>query len=79
VPTSPVEQAQTEHISAKGGNPFMSLTIPEASKKLIQACGRLLRNEQDFGEVVLLDRRVVSKRYGQQLLDSLPPFYRVIE
>jgi ATP-dependent DNA helicase DinG len=38
-----------------------------------------LRNEQDFGEVVLLDRRVVSKRYGQQLLDSLPPFYRVIE
>ncbi len=79
VPTSPVEQAQAEYISAKGGNPFMTLSVPETSKKLVQACGRLLRNEQDEGVITLLDKRVVSKRYGKQLLDSLPPFSRIFE
>ena len=79
VPTSPVEEAHAEHITAKGGNPFMSLAVPETSKKLIQAAGRLLRNEKDTGTITLLDRRVVSKRYGKDLLNSLPPFKRVIE
>jgi len=79
VPTSPVEQAQAEYVSAKGGNPFMSLSVPETSKKLVQACGRLLRNEQDEGVITLMDKRVVTKRYGKQLLDSLPPFERVFE
>ena len=79
VPTSPVEQAQSEYITAKGGNPFMTLSVPETSKKLVQACGRLLRNEMDEGVITLMDKRVVTKRYGKQLLDSLPPFERVIE
>ncbi|WP_440877267.1 ATP-dependent DNA helicase DinG [Thalassotalea sp. PLHSN55] len=79
VPTSPVEEAHAEHISAKGGNPFMSLSVPETSKKLIQATGRLLRNEADTGTITLLDRRVVTKRYGKDLLNSLPPYQRIIE
>ena len=79
VPTSPVEQAQAEYITAKGGNPFMTLSVPDTSKKLVQACGRLLRNEKDEGVITLLDKRVVTKRYGKQLLDSLPPFNRVFE
>ncbi len=79
VPTSPVEQAQAEYITVKGGNPFMNLSVPETSKKLVQACGRLLRNEKDIGVIVLLDKRVATKRYGKQLLDSLPPFKRVYE
>jgi ATP-dependent DNA helicase DinG len=79
VPTSPVEQAQAEYVSAKGGNPFMSLSVPDTSKKLVQACGRLLRNELDEGVITLMDKRVITKRYGKQLLDSLPPFERVIE
>lgn len=79
VPTSPVEQAQAEYITSKGGNPFMSLSVPDTSKKLIQACGRLLRNEADTGTITLLDKRIITKRYGNQLLDSLPPFKRVIE
>jgi len=79
VPTSPVEQAQAEYISAKGGNPFMSLSVPDTSKKLVQACGRLLRNEMDEGVITLMDKRVVTKRYGKQILDSLPPFARVFE
>ncbi len=79
VPTSPVEQAHAEYIELKGGNPFMQIAVPEASKKLIQSVGRLLRTEEDSGKVVILDRRVVSKRYGKLLLDSLPPFKRIIE
>ncbi|QLE85001.1 ATP-dependent DNA helicase DinG [Shewanella sp. Scap07] len=79
VPTSPVEQAHAEYIKIKGGNPFLQLTIPDASRKLIQSCGRLLRKEQDYGRITILDRRLVTKRYGKSLLDGLPPFRRVIE
>ncbi|USD64360.1 ATP-dependent DNA helicase DinG [Vibrio sp. SCSIO 43136] len=79
VPTSPVEEAHAEYIESRGGNPFLQITVPEASKKLVQSVGRLLRKEQDSGRVVLLDRRIITKRYGKALLDSLPPFKRTIE
>ncbi|MGL5949145.1 MAG: ATP-dependent DNA helicase DinG [Aeromonas sp.] len=79
VPTSPVEAATAEWISQQGGNPFMQLTVPEASRKLIQACGRLIRKEADGGKVTILDRRLLTKRYGKGLLDALPPFTRRIE
>ncbi|PSJ47972.1 ATP-dependent DNA helicase DinG [Zobellella endophytica] len=76
VPTSPVEEAMAEWVSLCGGNPFMQLAMPEASRKLIQACGRLLRTETDGGRIVLLDKRLISRRYGAALLDALPPFSR---
>ncbi|MCD8547107.1 MAG: ATP-dependent DNA helicase DinG [Aeromonadaceae bacterium] len=79
VPTSPVEAALAEWISAKGGNPFLQITVPEASRKLIQACGRLMRKEQDAGRVVVLDRRLLTKGYGASLLAALPPFRQRIE
>ncbi|CZF80082.1 putative ATP-dependent helicase DinG [Grimontia celer] len=79
VPTSPVEEAHAEYLERKGGNAFIQISVPEASKKLVQSAGRLLRKEQDSGRVVLLDRRVVTRRYGKALLDSFPPFKRVIE
>ncbi|WP_418135193.1 ATP-dependent DNA helicase DinG [Psychromonas sp. GE-S-Ul-11] len=73
VPDSPVEEAHAEWITSKGGNPFMQITIPEASKKLIQSCGRLIRKETDTGKITLLDKRVITKRYGKSLIDALPP------
>ena len=79
VPTSPIEAALSEFIESTNGNPFLQISVPEASKKLIQAVGRLIRKESDSGRVVLLDKRVLTKNYGQLLLDSLPPFQRVIE
>ena len=79
VPTSPVEEAHAEYIERKGGNPFLQISVPEASKKLIQSVGRLLRKERDPGRVVILDRRLVTKRYGKSLIDSLPPFKRRID
>jgi len=79
VPDSPVEEAHAEWITSRGGNPFMQITIPEASKKLIQSCGRLIRKETDTGKITMLDKRVVTKRYGKSLLDALPPFALKIE
>jgi ATP-dependent DNA helicase DinG len=46
---------------------------------LIQYCGRLIRSETDRGRIVLLDRRVITRQYGSQMLKALPPFQRVIE
>ncbi|MGL6001163.1 MAG: ATP-dependent DNA helicase DinG [Plesiomonas sp.] len=79
VPTSPLEQAYAEYITHKGGNPFLQIAVPEASRKLIQSVGRLIRTEDDQGRVVLLDRRVITRRYGKALLDALPPFHRHVE
>lgn len=79
VPNSPVEEATAEWVEQRGGNPFLQLTVPEASRKLIQACGRLIRKETDRGRVTILDRRLLTKRYGKGLLDALPPFSRRID
>lgn len=78
VPDSPLHAAQAEWLETRGLNPFRVMTLPDASLRLIQACGRLLRNEEDRGRVTILDRRLVTKFYGKQLLDSLPPFRREI-
>jgi len=74
VPDDPVEASLAEWIEARGGNPFMEIAIPDAAMKLLQACGRLLRLESDEGTISILDRRIISKRYGKVLLNSLPPY-----
>jgi ATP-dependent DNA helicase DinG len=79
VPTSPLEEALAEAITRKGGNAFVQLTIPATARKLVQACGRLLRQEQDEGRIVILDRRLVTKTYGSAMLNALPPFRRLID
>ncbi|MBZ2167910.1 ATP-dependent DNA helicase DinG [Marinobacter sp. F4216] len=79
VPDDPIEASLAEWVTQRGGNPFMEITVPDASVKLVQAVGRLLRTEQDTGRVTILDRRIISRRYGQLLLDALPPFRRVID
>ena len=47
--------------------------MPQAILRLRQGVGRLIRTKTDRGVVVLLDRRIVSRRYGRAFLDSLPP------
>ena len=79
VPDDPLQAALAEWVESKGGNAFREITLPDAALRLIQACGRLLRHENDRGRVTILDRRLVSKSYGRQLLASLPPFKQVIE
>ncbi len=76
VPDDPLEAALAEWIEAKGGNAFMQISVPDASMRLVQACGRLLRTESDSGKVTVLDKRLISKRYGKALLNALPDFSR---
>ncbi len=76
VPNSPLEAALAEWVVAQGRNAFMEISVPDAALRLVQASGRLLRTEQDQGRVTLMDRRIMTKRYGQSILDSLPPFKR---
>ncbi len=63
-------------VKAENGNYFMDVSLPEAGIKLIQAVGRLLRNEQDYGQITICDNRIVLKQYGNLLLKSLPEFNR---
>jgi ATP-dependent DNA helicase DinG len=71
-PGDPIYEARAEHIERRGGNAFMSLSVPEAVMKFRQGFGRLIRRTSDFGAVVILDSRLIHKRYGGLFLQSLP-------
>ena len=77
MPDNPIEKTQNRWIEQRGGNPFIEVTVPEAGIKLVQAAGRLIRTESDYGRVTILDNRVLTQRYGRQLLACLPPFKRI--
>jgi ATP-dependent DNA helicase DinG len=68
VPDEPLTEARMEAIERSGGNSFTDYSIPEAIIKLKQGFGRLIRSRTDRGIVVILDSRVVTKRYGRVAL-----------
>jgi ATP-dependent DNA helicase DinG len=72
VPDHPLVEARLERIEARGGNPFSEFSLPEAILKFRQGVGRLIRSRTDKGIVVLLDNRVLTKRYGQAFLEAIP-------
>ncbi len=74
VPDSPLEAALVEWVEAQGRNAFMEVSVPDAALRLLQASGRLLRTEEDSGRITLMDRRVLTRRYGRAILASLPPY-----
>jgi DNA polymerase-3 subunit epsilon/ATP-dependent DNA helicase DinG len=68
VPTDPIFSARSETFE----NSFLQFAVPEAILLFRQGFGRLIRRRTDRGVVVILDKRIISKRYGQAFLDSLP-------
>ncbi len=72
VPSDPVAQARAEAVEARGGSAFMELSVPEATIRFKQGFGRLIRSRADRGVVAVLDKRLITKRYGQTFLRSLP-------
>jgi ATP-dependent DNA helicase DinG len=68
VPSDPVFAARAETFDA----PFLEYAVPEAALRFLQGFGRLIRTRNDRGVVVIFDRRLLTKSYGQLFLDSLP-------
>jgi len=73
VPSDPVIGARQRYIDNHGGNSFNSYSVPSAVITLKQGLGRLIRSATDRGVLSILDPRIVTKGYGQQFLQSLPP------
>lgn len=68
----PILNTHGEFLKEEGKDPFNLLTLPLAGRKFAQVCGRLMRREGDHGDVMVLDRRLISKRYGKRLMAGMP-------
>jgi ATP-dependent DNA helicase DinG len=68
--------ARSSQADAAGGSGFMQVSMPRAALLLAQGTGRLIRSVEDRGVVAILDSRIVTKRYGSVLLNSMPPLWR---
>jgi len=75
-PDDPVLKARLDAIEQRGGSPFFEEQIPQAVIALKQGVGRLMRDPNDFGVVMLCDQRLRTRAYGRIFLDSLPPMPR---
>ncbi len=75
-PDEPLIEAKVQSLRKQGKNPFYDLQIPEAITALKQGAGRLIRDQQDKGVLVLCDPRLVANNYGKEFLTSLPDIPR---
>ncbi|HMA97851.1 MAG TPA: helicase C-terminal domain-containing protein, partial [Wenzhouxiangella sp.] len=76
-PDDPVLEAILGAVRDSGQNPFMSVQLPQAVLTLKQGAGRLIRQAEDTGVLILGDPRLTTKSYGRLFLSSLPPMTRV--
>ncbi len=72
-PDDPILRARLEGFKRDGRNPFMAYQVPQAILALKQGVGRLIRDSDDFGVVMLGDPRLHTRGYGRSFLKSLPP------
>ncbi|MEW7980945.1 MAG: ATP-dependent DNA helicase [Candidatus Sedimenticola endophacoides] len=75
-PGDPVLQARIDALRKQGGNPFMEFQVPQAAIALKQGAGRLIRDVNDRGVLVICDPRLLKHGYGYTFLDSMPPMAR---
>jgi len=73
-PDDPILSTLSMWLEKRGSNPFQQVSLPTAIIRLVQACGRLIRNESDTGTIWFMDRRLVEKRYGNLVRQSLPAY-----
>ena len=72
VPSEPLVRSYSDHVNKMGGNSFIDYSLPETAIRFRQGFGRLIRTSYDSGKFVCLDNRIVLKRYGSILSQSLP-------
>jgi ATP-dependent DNA helicase DinG len=78
-PDDPVMEARSDLLRKSGGNPFTQLYLPQAVISLKQGAGRLIRDVNDRGALVICDPRIQTKSYGRVFRDSLPPMRQAAE
>ena len=78
-PDDPLLQARKEAADAAGRSGFMEVAATYAGLLMAQGAGRLMRSVDDKGVVAILDKRIVEKRYGSFLINSLPQFWRTTD
>jgi ATP-dependent DNA helicase DinG len=78
-PDDPVLAARIAQINKQGRNAFMEYQLPRTIITLKQGAGRLIRDENDRGVLMICDPRIISKHYGKRIWQSLPPMKRTRE
>ena len=76
VPTDPPQIARMAYLQTQGLDAFFEHTLPQAKMLMRQGAGRLIRRSEDKGIIALLDPRLQTKRYGEAILNNLPPGMR---
>ena len=76
VPTEPAGIARLVYLAQQGFDPFRDHTLANAKMMIRQGAGRLVRTPEDRGLIALLDPRLRTKRYGEEILANLPPGMR---
>ena len=72
VPNDPVTESIIENIKNNRQNPFNDYQVPQAVIKFKQGIGRLIRSKTDYGNIIILDNRIIKKYYGRKFLETLP-------
>ena len=78
-PDDPLNQARRDVVEARGLSAFDRIDLPNAAMLMAQGSGRLIRNETDRGMVAILDRRLISMRYGTRIIRAMPRFLRTTD
>lgn len=78
-PEDPILQARVKRLKKQGIDPFLTYQLPQAVLTLKQGAGRLIRDNQDRGILMICDPRLVAARYGETFLQSLPDMPRTRE
>lgn len=78
-PDDPLMEARGQRLEAQGLSAFSDAFVPEAAMALKQGAGRLIRAESDRGVLVIGDRRLLTRSYGNRLLAALPAMHRLLD
>lgn len=79
VPIDPAQIARNAYLATKGLDGFRAHSLPNAKMMIRQGVGRLIRRSEDRGMIAILDPRLRSKRYGEEILANLPPGMRTFD
>lgn len=77
VPNDPMIEAKIQYLKKLGKNPFNEYQLPSAVMLLKQGAGRLIRTSVDYGILAVLDRRLLTRNYGEVFLRNLPPITQI--